>query len=170
MVSFFAEVKIFIFWPKTMDYNKAFWPKSSSFFGVLLLLNGRCYEAEICVILLPLRCSFRWYAVLLKSTFSDFDRKPWTIVRRFDQISFRTNNSSLEDAMKLQPVPFRHWSEVRLSVNTCSSAAPSTCCRKPSRTRVRTVSHTTFGAICSTQETRNVCVCMCACVCVCVEQ
>ena len=23
---FFAEVKIFRFWPKTMDYNKAFWP------------------------------------------------------------------------------------------------------------------------------------------------
>ena len=24
MVSFLAEVKIFCFWPKTMDYNKAF--------------------------------------------------------------------------------------------------------------------------------------------------
>ena len=24
MVSFLAEVQIFIFWPKTMDYNKAF--------------------------------------------------------------------------------------------------------------------------------------------------
>ena len=24
MVPFFAEVKIFRFWPKTMDYNKAF--------------------------------------------------------------------------------------------------------------------------------------------------
>ena len=24
MKSFFAEVKIFRFWPKTMDYNKAF--------------------------------------------------------------------------------------------------------------------------------------------------
>ena len=24
MVSFLAEVKIFRFWPKTMDYNKAF--------------------------------------------------------------------------------------------------------------------------------------------------
>ena len=24
MVSFFAEVKIFRFWPNTMDYNKAF--------------------------------------------------------------------------------------------------------------------------------------------------
>ena len=37
-----------------MDYNKAVWPKSSSFFVVLLLLNGRCYEAEICIILLLL--------------------------------------------------------------------------------------------------------------------
>ena len=25
--SFFAKVKIFIFWAKTMDYNKAFLPK-----------------------------------------------------------------------------------------------------------------------------------------------
>ena len=31
MVSFLAEVKIFRFWPKTMDYNKAFWPKSRCF-------------------------------------------------------------------------------------------------------------------------------------------
>ena len=28
---------------------------------VLLLLTGRSYEAEICVILLLLRCTFRWY-------------------------------------------------------------------------------------------------------------
>ena len=61
MVSFFAEVKIFRFWPKTMDYNKAFCSKLSSFFVVLLLLTGRCYEAEVCTILLLLRCSFRWY-------------------------------------------------------------------------------------------------------------
>ena len=27
MVSFLAEVKIFRFWPKTMDYNKAFFTK-----------------------------------------------------------------------------------------------------------------------------------------------
>ena len=32
MVSFLAEVKFFRFWPKTMDYNKAFRPKLSSFF------------------------------------------------------------------------------------------------------------------------------------------
>ena len=40
MVLLFAEVKFFRFWPKTMDYNKAFWPKLSSFFVVLLLQNG----------------------------------------------------------------------------------------------------------------------------------
>ena len=28
MVSFLAKVKFFRFWPKTMDYNKAFLPKS----------------------------------------------------------------------------------------------------------------------------------------------
>ena len=60
MESFFAKVKIFRFWPKTMDYNKAFWPKSRSFFVVILLPSGRCYEAEICTILLLLRCPFRW--------------------------------------------------------------------------------------------------------------
>ena len=60
MELFFAEVKIFIFRPKTMDYNKAFWPKLSSFFVVLLLRNGRCYEAEIWTILLLLTCTFAW--------------------------------------------------------------------------------------------------------------
>ena len=44
MESFVAKVKFFKFWPKTMDYNKAFWPKSRSFFVVLLLRNGRCRE------------------------------------------------------------------------------------------------------------------------------
>ena len=37
MVFFFAKVKLFIFWPKTMDYSQAFWPKLSSIFAVLLL-------------------------------------------------------------------------------------------------------------------------------------
>ena len=61
MVSFFAEVKIFRFWPKTMDYNKAFLPKSRRFSVVLLLHSGRYYEAEIFVILFLLRCPFIWY-------------------------------------------------------------------------------------------------------------
>ena len=55
MQSFFAKLKIFIFWPKTMDYSQAFWPKLRPFFEAFLLLTGRCYEAEICAILLPLR-------------------------------------------------------------------------------------------------------------------
>ena len=50
MVSFFAEVKIFNFWPKTMDYSQAFLPKLRSFVVVLLLLTGKSYEADICVI------------------------------------------------------------------------------------------------------------------------
>ena len=36
----------------------------------------------------------------------NFGRKPWTIVRRFDQISFRSHNSSLEGATKLKFAPF----------------------------------------------------------------
>ena len=32
MVSYFAEVKMFSFWPKTMDYSKVFWQKLKSFF------------------------------------------------------------------------------------------------------------------------------------------
>ena len=32
MVSFLGIVKIFRFWPKTMDYNKAFLPKSTGDF------------------------------------------------------------------------------------------------------------------------------------------
>ena len=66
-----------------MYMYKAFWPKLRSFFVVLLLQNGRCYEAEICAILLLLRCPFRWNPFLLKSNFSDFGQKPWTIIRRF---------------------------------------------------------------------------------------
>ena len=55
MVSFWAKVKIFRFWPKTMDYNKAFLIEIEDIFVVLLLLTRRWYEAEICTILLPLR-------------------------------------------------------------------------------------------------------------------
>ena len=47
MVSCFAEVKIFRFWPKTMDYNKAFLPKSRRLSAVILLHSGRCYGAEM---------------------------------------------------------------------------------------------------------------------------
>ena len=53
---------------------------------VLLLHSGRCYEAEICTILFPLRCAIVWYDYLTKSKFSDSGQKPCTIIRRFDQI------------------------------------------------------------------------------------
>ena len=86
MEIFFAKVKISRFWPKTMDYNKAFWPKSRSFFVVLLLFTGRCYEVEICAILFLLRYSFQCYPCLPESAPSVFGRNAWTIVRRFDQI------------------------------------------------------------------------------------
>ena len=44
MVSFFAEFKFFRFWPKTMDYNKAFLPKLRCFSAVLLLHSGRLFS------------------------------------------------------------------------------------------------------------------------------
>ena len=31
---------------------------------VLLIQNGRCYKAEICSILFPLRCAIAWYYFL----------------------------------------------------------------------------------------------------------
>ena len=105
MVSFFAEVKFFRFWPKTMDYNKAFLPKSRCFSAVVLLHSGRCYEAEICVILFLLRCPFIWYPFLPKSKFSDFGQKPWTIIRRFYRnrsVFLRSFYSIVEGAMKLK--------------------------------------------------------------------
>ena len=86
MKSFLAKVKIFSFWPKTMDYNKAFCPKSSSFFVHFLLQSGRCYKAEICIIVFPLRCAIAWYYILPKSNFSVSGQKPWTIIRSFDEI------------------------------------------------------------------------------------
>ena len=78
VVTFLVKVKIFRFWPKTMDYNKAFLPKSRRFSAALLLHCGRCYEAEICAILFLLRCPFMWLPFWPKSKFSDFGQKPWT--------------------------------------------------------------------------------------------
>ena len=62
MESFFVEVKFFRFWLKTMDYNKAFLPKSRSFFVVFLLVAGMSYEDEIRAILFYLRYPFIWYS------------------------------------------------------------------------------------------------------------
>ena len=53
---------------------------------VLLLLAGRLYEAEICSILLPLRCAFTWYYFFPKSNFSVSGRNPWTIVSVLTEI------------------------------------------------------------------------------------
>ena len=41
MASFFAKVKIFSFWPKTMDYSQGVLPNLRSLFVVLLLLAGK---------------------------------------------------------------------------------------------------------------------------------
>ena len=61
MAFFFAEVKVFNSWLKTMDYSQGILPKLRSVFVVLLLNAGRCYEAEICAILLPFRSAVAWY-------------------------------------------------------------------------------------------------------------
>ena len=109
LVLFFAVVKIFRFWPKTMDYNKAFWPKLSSFFVVFLLQSGRCYKAEICTVLFPLRCAIAWYYFFPKSKFSDSGQKPWTIIRRFDRNRVHSLSpfySKVEGATKLKFAPF----------------------------------------------------------------
>ena len=80
------------FWPKSKfsisgqkpwTIIRRFYRNQGDFLRVLLLHSGRCYEAEICVILFLLRCPFIWYPLLLKLKFSDFGQKPWTIIRRF---------------------------------------------------------------------------------------
>ena len=94
MAFFFAEVKMFRFWLKTMGYNKAFWSNLSSFFVVLLLRNGRCYEAEIWTILLLLICTFAWNPFL--QTFFGLPKiKPWTIVH-----GFRPENGNFDFGFK----------------------------------------------------------------------
>ena len=54
--SAFFKVKILRFWSKTMDYSQAF---QSDFFLPSKFLTGRCYGAEMCAILLLLRCPFK---------------------------------------------------------------------------------------------------------------
>ena len=83
---------------------KIHYSESRSLFVVLLLQNGRCYAAEICAILLLLKCTFRWNSFLPKSNFSDFGQKPWTIIRRFGRNrgqSLWSFYSKMEGAMKL---------------------------------------------------------------------
>ena len=84
MVYLFAEVTSFSFWSKTMGYSQAFRPKLRSFFAVILLHSGKCYEAEICGILLFLR----WHSMksfLAKVKYSVSGRKPWTTVHSLNQ-------------------------------------------------------------------------------------
>ena len=95
VVSFSAKVKFFRFWPKTVDYRQAFWPKSRLFFVVLLLLIGRCYEAKLCAILLLLDA---WFSFSAKVKF------PFCCRNRCH--SLWCSYSSLEGAMKLTFVPF----------------------------------------------------------------
>ena len=84
MVHVSFRVKYFRCWPKTMDYE-------SFFFVVLLLLIGRCNEAEICTILLPLTCTFAKYIIIYiafdfnQSQITIYSRKPCTIVRGLDR-------------------------------------------------------------------------------------
>ena len=59
MVLLFAKVNIFSFWPKTMDYSQGFLIEIEVIFLAVLLLAGRCYEAEFRTILLLLSCPFR---------------------------------------------------------------------------------------------------------------
>ena len=114
MVSFFAKVKIFRFWPKTMDYNKAFWPKLRSFFVVLLLLTGRCCGAEICAILLLLRCPFRWYPFLplLGATIvPTLIRFHWTVMEKWSRnICSYNSTCSCDD---LYPAYIAFWPKSR---------------------------------------------------------
>ena len=42
--------------------------------------TGRCYEAEIRTVVLPLRYDFAWYPFFPISKFSVSGRKPWTTV------------------------------------------------------------------------------------------
>ena len=53
---------------KTMDYYVivGILTEIEVIFAVLLLLAGRCYEAEFCTTLLSLRYSFEWYPFLQK--------------------------------------------------------------------------------------------------------
>ena len=78
-----------------MDYSQAFLPKLSSKFEALLLLAGRCYEAEICTIVLLLRCSFIRYSFFAEVKIFSFWPKTIENSKAFRSISFCTHTSSL---------------------------------------------------------------------------
>ena len=92
--------------------SQAFLPKLSSFFVLLLLLAGRCYEAEICTILLPFRCAFAWYPFFCQSQNFSFWPKTMDYSQAFLPklssffVPLLGYYSSLEGAMKLKFAPF----------------------------------------------------------------
>ena len=106
------------FWPnsKFSDLGQKPWTiirrfcrNRGDFSAVLLLHSGRCYGAEICVILFLLRCPFIWYPFWPKSKFSDFGQKPWTIIRRFCRNRgdfLRSFYSTVEGATELKFASF----------------------------------------------------------------
>ena len=97
LIPCFAEIDI---WPKTVDYSKAF---QSNFFLYQYSSLRRCYEPDICAILLLLRCLFCCYIpCLAEIKIVDFLPKTMDyIVRRFDPTFFYSHNSSLEVAVRL---------------------------------------------------------------------
>ena len=48
MVSFLAEVEIFIFWPRTMDYSQAFCSLLMNFHAIHLLLTIFMFLGHVC--------------------------------------------------------------------------------------------------------------------------
>ena len=76
-----------------MDYSQAFRPKSSSLFVVLLFLAGRCYEAEVCVILLTFRYSFIWCPFFAEVKIFRF--WPKTMVSIFAEVQIVAKNHGL---------------------------------------------------------------------------
>ena len=84
MVSCFAGIEIFRFWPKTMDHSQGFLPKLRSFYVDLLLKIGRCFEAGIYIVLLPSRYAFAWHTFFPEvKMFSFWPKTMDYIVRRF---------------------------------------------------------------------------------------
>ena len=122
------------------------------------------------------------YAVVPKSNFSVSGRKPWTIVTLF---FLRTNNSSLEGAMKLKFAPFCSLTCPNVSVIQRFHCTSCTCIfivadHSPPLQDPLQVPHDLLPAIHAATVHRHhrlrgrqhptllVCHCVCACVCVCV--
>ena len=68
---------------------------------VLLLHSGRCYEAEICVILFLLRCPFIWYRFWPKSKFQILDYSPWLYFRESKKVLRKVCHSIVNEKRNL---------------------------------------------------------------------